>query len=85
MKQASFASLEYAGKKRKTRREKFLGEMQQVVPWPALIALIEPHYPSSGRVGRPPIGVRPMLHMHFLQQWYSLADEDLEDGIATAR
>ena len=61
MKQTSFASLEYAGKKRKTRREKFLGEMQQAVPWTALMALIEPHYPSSGRVGRPPIGVPRML------------------------
>jgi len=81
MKQTSFASLEYAGKKRKTRREKFLGEMQQVVPWPALIALIEPHYPSSGRVGRPPIGVPRMLRMFFLQQWYSLSDEGLEDAI----
>ena len=52
MKQTSVASQEYAGKKRSTRREKFLGEMQQVVPWSALIALIEPHYPSSGRVAR---------------------------------
>ena len=57
MKQTSFASLEYAGKKRKTRRKKFLGEMQQVVPWLALIELIEPYYPSSGRVGRSPIGM----------------------------
>jgi IS5 family transposase len=81
MKQTSFASLEYAGKKRKTRREKFLGEMQQVVPWPALIALIEPHYPSRGRVGRPPVGVPRMLRMYFLQQWYSLSDEGLEDAI----
>jgi IS5 family transposase len=81
MKQTSFASLEYAGKKRKTRREKFLGEMQQVVPWSTLIALIEPHYPSSGRVGRPPIGVPRMLRMYFLQQWYSLSDEGLEDAI----
>lgn len=81
MKQTSFASLEYAGKKRQTRRERFLGEMQQVVPWSALIALIEPHYPSSGRVGRPPIGVPRMLRMYFLQQWYSLSDEGLEDAI----
>lgn len=81
MKQTSFASLEYAGKKRRTRRERFLGEMQRVVPWPALIALIEPHYPSSGRVGRPPIGVPRMLRMYFLQQWYSLSDEGLEDAI----
>lgn len=81
MKQTSFSSLEYAGKKRKTRREKFLGEMQQVVPWTALIALIEPRYPSSGRVGRPPIGVPRMLRMYFLQQWYSLSDEGLEDAL----
>ena len=54
MKQTSFASLEYAGKKRKTRRERFLGGMERVVPWAALVALIEPHYPKSGRVGRPP-------------------------------
>ena len=81
MKQISFASLEYAGKKRQTRREKFLGEMERVVPWSALVALIEPHYPRSGRVGRPPIGVQRMLRMYFLQQWYSLSDEGLEDAI----
>ena len=81
MKQTSFASLEYAGKKRKTRRERFLGEMERVVPWEALVALIEPHYPKSGRVGRPPTGVQRMLRMYFLQQWYSLSDEGLEDAI----
>jgi IS5 family transposase len=81
MKQTSFASLEYAGKKRKTRREKFLGEMERVGPWKALLALIEPHYPKSGRVGRPPIGVERMLRMYFLQQWYSLSDEGLEDAL----
>jgi IS5 family transposase len=81
MKQTSFASLEYAGKKRKTRREKFLAEMERVVPWQRLIGLIEPHYPSSGRVGRPPIGVPRMLRMYFLQQWYSLSDEALEDAL----
>ena len=81
MKQISFASLEFAGKKRQTRREKFLGEMDRVVPWQRLTALIEPHYPSSGRVGRPPIGVARMLRMYFLQQWYSLSDEGLEDAI----
>ncbi|SHN37638.1 IS5 family transposase, partial [Rhizobacter sp. OV335] len=81
MKQTSFASLEYAGKKRQTRREKFLGEMERVVPWSALCGLIEPHYPRSGRVGRPPIGVERMLRMYFLQQWYSLSDEGLEDAL----
>ena len=81
MRQTSFASLEYAGKKRQTRREKFLGEMERVVPWARLEALIEPHYPKSGKVGRPPVGVSRMLRMYFLQQWYSLSDEGLEDAI----
>src|SRR5262245_25569196 len=81
MKQTSFASLEYAGKKRKTRREVFLAEMDRVVPWQRLIALIEPHYPRSGRVGRPPMGVPRMLRMYFLQQWYSMSDEALEDAL----
>lgn len=81
MQQTSFAALEYARKKRVTRREKFLGEMEQIVPWQRLIDLIEPHYPSSGRVGRPPIGIERMLRMYFLQQWYGLSDEALEDAL----
>ena len=80
-KQLSFASYEFAQKKRVTRREKFLAEMEQVVPWVPLEALIEPHYPTSGRVGRQPIGVAVMLRMYFLQQWFGLADEALEDAI----
>ena len=75
LKQISFASAEFAGKKRVTRREKFLGEMNQVVPFAELEALIEPHYPRSGRVGRPPLGIALMLRMYFLQQWFGLSDE----------
>ena len=81
MKQTSFASAEYAGKKRQTRRERFLVEMNTVGPWARLEALIEPHYPKSGKVCRPPIGVPRMLRMYFLQQWYTLADEALEDAL----
>jgi IS5 family transposase len=81
MNQTSFARLEYAAKKRQTRRERFLGEMDRVVPWEQLVALIEPHYPRSGKVGRPPVGVTRMLRMYCLQQWYSLSDEGLEDAI----
>ncbi len=81
MKQISFASHEFAQKKRVTRREKFLAEMEQVVPWASLEALIEPLYPRDGRVGRQPIGVSRMLRMYFLQQWFGLADEALEDAI----
>ena len=85
MKQQSFSSLEYACKRRKTRRERFLGEMERVVPWSRLMAVIEPHYPKSGRVGRPPIGLPRMLRMYFLQQWYSLSDEALEDAICDSQ
>jgi IS5 family transposase len=78
--QLSFAQSEYAGKKKLTRRERFLGEMEKVVPWARLCAVIEPHYPK-GRRGRPPIGIERMLRIYFLQQWYALADEALEDAL----
>lgn len=78
--QMSFAQSEYAGKKKVTRREKFLGEMERVVPWARLVALIEPHYPKGER-GRPPVGLERMLRIYFLQQWYTLADEALEDAL----
>jgi transposase, IS5 family len=81
MSQRSFASAEYAMKKKRTRREKFLGEMERIVPWMRLIGVIEPLYPTSGRVGRQPIGVAKMLRMYCLQQWYGLADEALEDAL----
>lgn len=78
--QTSFSQSEFAGKKKTTRREKFLGDMECVVPWSRLVAIIEPHYPN-GRRGRPPIGIERMLRLYFLQQWYALADEALEDAI----
>ncbi len=81
MSQRSFASAEYAMKKKRTRRERFLADMERVVPWARLIAVIEPLYPTSGRVGRQPIGVSRMLRMYCLQQWYGLADEALEDAL----
>ena len=79
--QRSFASAEYALKKKRTRREKFLAEMERVVPWARLVAVIELLYPTSGRVGRQPAGVPRMLRMYCLQQWYGLADEVLEDAL----
>ena len=79
-KQLSFAHAEYAGKKKTTRRERFLSEMERVVPWARLVAVVEPHYPTGQR-GRPPIGIERMLRIYFLQQWYALADEALEDAI----
>ena len=78
--QGSFSQAEYAGKKKQTRRDKFLSEMERVVPWARLVERLQPFYPKGGR-GRPPIGLERMLRLHFLQQWYGLADEALEDAL----
>jgi IS5 family transposase len=78
--QGSFSQAEYAGKKKQTRRDKFLAEMEQVVPWARLVARLQPLYPKGDR-GRPPIGLERMLRIYFLQQWYGLADEALEDAL----
>jgi transposase, IS5 family len=65
---------------KKTRRAEFLEEMEQVVPWKKLCALIEPHYPKAGN-GRPPVGVERMLRMYFLQQWFNLSDPAVEEAL----
>lgn len=78
--QMSFAEAEGAGKKRVTRRQRFLDEMEKLVPWSRLLTAIEPYYPKGTR-GRPPIGLERMLRIYFLQQWYSLSDEGLEDAL----
>ena len=67
-------------KKKVTRRERFLGEMEEVVPWERLVEVIRPHYPGGER-GRRPIGIERMLRIYFLQQWHGLADAALEDTI----
>ena len=82
MKQTTFASLTYATKKKRTRREKFLSEMEQVVPWTRLMALIEPHYPKAGpKGGRPPMPLELMLRVYCLQQWYALSDPAVEEAL----
>jgi len=78
--QPSFSQAEFADKKKITRREKFLGRMEAIIPWPSLLAVLEPFYPKGER-GRPPVGLERMLRMYFLQQWYGLADEALEDTL----
>jgi IS5 family transposase len=55
--------------------------MEQVVPWNALLVQIEPHYPRSGRVGRPPYSMETMLRIHLLQQWYALNDPGMEEAL----
>jgi IS5 family transposase len=79
--QLTFGDAEGMGKRKRTRREIFLAEMEQVVPWHALLALIEPHYPKLGRPGRQPYPLQTMLRVHFLQQWYALSDPAMEEAL----
>jgi IS5 family transposase len=80
MSQMSFSDAEYAGKRKRTRREQFLAEMEQVVPWKSLLGLIEPYYPVAGR-GRQPYPLETMLRVHLLQNWYSLSDPGMEEEL----
>ena len=79
--QASFSDLEYAAKKRVTRRDRFLSEIEAVTPWLALVAEIERFYPKGEGRSRPPIGVHRMLRMYIAQQCFGLSDEGIEDAI----
>jgi IS5 family transposase len=79
--QASFSDLEYAAKKKVTRRDRFLGEINTVTPWSALVAEIEPFYPKGEGRGRPPLGVERMLRMYIAQQCFGLSDEGIEDAL----
>ncbi len=78
--QPSLSEVEYCGKKRQTRRDHFLNQMEQQVPWEKWLALIEPFYPKGER-GRPPIGCEKMLRLYLLQAWYNLSDEGMEDEV----
>jgi IS5 family transposase len=80
MKQQTFASEARKRKGKRTRRERFLAEMDTVIPWTRLIALIEPHYHQAGR-GRQPHELERMLRIYFLQQWFNLSDPQAEDAI----
>lgn len=79
-KQPAFPGSRHAMKKKQTRREKFLGEMDAVVPWARLLRLIEPHYPKVGQKGgRPPMPIETMLRIYFLQNWNALSDPMAEE------
>jgi IS5 family transposase len=64
---------------KKTRKREFLEQMEQVVPWAELVALIAPYYPE-GRKGRPPFSLQTMLRVHFMQQWFTLSDLAMEEA-----
>ena len=80
MSQMSFSYFEYAGKRKQTRRERFLAEMGQVLPWADLLGLTEPFYPKVGG-GRKPYPLETMLRIHLLQNWFSLSDPVMEKAL----
>jgi len=84
VKQISFSEAEFAAKRPVTRRERFLADMEQVIPWQDVLAIIEPYYPK-GKRGRPPIGLERMLRVYLVQQWYGLSDEGVEDAITDSQ
>ncbi len=78
-KQLGFGDYEQSTAKKRTKRERFLSQMEAVLPWKALIDLIEPYYPkSSSKGGRPAYPLATMLRIHLMQQWYSLSDSAME-------
>lgn len=80
MKQTTFSSLAWNGKKKTTRRECFLAEMDQVIPWQKFMQLIEAVYPKAG-AGRQPHPLERMLRIHFMQIWFNLSDPQAEDSL----
>ncbi|WP_264798014.1 IS5 family transposase, partial [Acidocella aminolytica] len=80
MRQSSFAGVGFERYGKTTRRAAFLAEMEQVIPWGDLYALIEPVYPKAGK-GRRPVGLERMLRIHFLQHWFNLSDPAVEEAL----
>jgi hypothetical protein len=80
MQQTTFASVAWEKKGKVTRRERFLAEMDAVIPWSRLLALIEPHYPKPGN-GTQPKPIEQMLRIYFMQNWFNLLDPQAEDSL----
>lgn len=85
MRQQTFADATFEPYRKPTRREAFLAEMEQVVPWAEFCALIAPVYPQPAGAGRPPVGLERMLRIYFLQHWFSLSDPGVEEALYDSR
>jgi IS5 family transposase len=84
-KQDTFAEASFEKYRKPTRREEFLAQMNTVMPWQKLIALIEPVYPQREGAGRPPVGLERMLRIHFLQHCFNLSDPAVEEALYDSR
>ncbi len=80
-KQETLAAASFEKYRKSTRRDEFLAQMNIVMPWAKLVALVEPVYPPSDVAGRPPIGLERMLRIHFLQHWFNLSDPAAEEAL----
>jgi IS5 family transposase len=80
MRQTTLATAGFERFSKATPRETFLAEMERVVPWRELCALIEPFYPKAGK-GRAPVGLERMLRIYFLRQWFNLSDPGAEEAM----
>lgn len=85
MRQQTFAEATFERYRKPTRRELFLSEMDQVIPWKELCKIIEPFYPKPESAGRPPVGLERMLRIHFLQHWFNLSDPAVEETLYDSR
>jgi IS5 family transposase len=82
MKQRSLAESGYERRPKATKRQRFLSEMDAVVPWLRLVTVIEPTYPRlAAKGGRPPFPIETMLRIHFMQQWFALSDPGMEEAL----
>lgn len=87
--QSSFSDVEYTAKKKQTRRDRFLVEIEAATPWTSLLNVMAPYYPVSGRRGHPPIGLERILRMYIVQQCFGFSDEvhigvDAQSGLVRA-
>ena len=85
MRQQSLADEGFERYRKPTRRDQFLAEMEQIIPWRELCKVIKPFYPKPKGAGRPPIGLERMLRIHFLQHWFNLSDPAVEEALYDSR
>ena len=85
MRQSSFSETGFEKYRKKTRKEQFLEEMDQIIPWSELVQVIKPFYPAPKGAGRRPVGIERMLRIHFIQHWFNLSDPSVEEALYDSR
>ena len=85
MRQQTLADEGFERYRKANRRDQFLEEMEQIIPWLGLCEVIEPFYPKAEGAGRPPVGLERMLRIHFLQHWFNLSDPAVEEALYDSR